>query len=92
MKVKNILFDSQFEKLFEKYKYKLTLKQKENLKEKLKIFKEDIFDDSLKTHKLSWKLKDYYSFRISYKDRIRFKILDDGDVFFYYIWDHDDVY
>ncbi len=31
MKVKNILFDSQFEKLFEKYKGKLTPKQKYNL-------------------------------------------------------------
>jgi hypothetical protein len=53
MKVKNILFDSAFEKKFQKYKDRLTTKQKEILKEKLTIFKNDIFDESLKTHKLS---------------------------------------
>lgn len=92
MKVKNILFDTRFEKSFQKYKEKLTQRQKDSLKERLSIFKENIFDESLKTHKLSWSLKDYYSFRISYKDRIKFKLLDDGDVFFFDIWNHDDVY
>jgi hypothetical protein len=53
MKVRSILFDSRFEKLFQKYKEKLTQKQKDSLKEKLTIFKENIFDESLKTHKLS---------------------------------------
>ena len=53
MKVKNILFDDVFEKNFEKYKSKLNQKQKDNLKIKLLIFKENIFDDRLKTHKLS---------------------------------------
>jgi mRNA-degrading endonuclease RelE of RelBE toxin-antitoxin system len=53
MKIINILFDDQFEKQFQKYKEKLTPKQREKLKQKLEIFKEDIFDNSLKTHKLS---------------------------------------
>lgn len=92
MKVKNILFDSAFEKKFQKYKDRLTTKQKEILKEKLTIFKNDIFDESLKTHKLSWNLKDYYSFRISYKDRLKFKLQWNWEVFFYDIWDHDEVY
>ena len=34
MKVTKILFDPKFEKKFEKYKSKLTQKQKDNLKEK----------------------------------------------------------
>lgn len=92
MKVNNILFDDNFEKTFHKYKSKLTQKQRENLKNKLILFKNDIFDDSLKTHKLSWRLKDYYSFRITYKDRIKFKLVSNWDVYFYDIWNHDDIY
>lgn len=92
MKVISILFDSAFEKKFQKYKDKLTVKQKELLKEKILIFKDDIFDDRLKTHKLNWNLKDYYSFRISYKDRLKFKLLWNWNVFFYDVWDHDDIY
>lgn len=76
MKVTNILFDNSFEKKFSKYKERLNEKEKENLKYKLSLFKENIFDEKLKTHKLSWRLKDYYSFRINYKDRLKFKLLD----------------
>ncbi len=92
MKVKSILFDSVFEKKFQKYKDKLTEKQKNILRDKLKIFKENIFDNSLKTHKLSWNLKDYYSFRIDYKNRLKFKNLWNWNVCFYDIWGHDKVY
>ncbi len=53
MKVTKILFDAKFEKKFEKYKSKLTQKQKDNLKQKLSIFKENAFDSRLSTHKLS---------------------------------------
>ncbi|MBS9784224.1 hypothetical protein KGV55_02650 [Candidatus Gracilibacteria bacterium] len=71
---------------------KLTPKEKIILKEKLTLFKENIFESSLKTHKLSGGFKDYYSFRISYKDRIRFKVIEEGVVFFYDIGNHDTVY
>ncbi|PID84279.1 hypothetical protein CSB09_01740 [Candidatus Gracilibacteria bacterium] len=73
-------------------KTKLSPKEKRALKEKLKIFKEDTFDSRLKTHRLSGGFKDYYSFRISYKDRIRFKIVDEGIIFFYDIGNHNSVY
>ena len=92
MKVRNILFDSQFERKFQKYKEKLTSKQKDNIKVKLMIFKENIFDERLKTHKLSWNLKDYYSIRINFRERLKFKLLPDWDVFFYDVWSHDDIY
>ena len=92
MKVTKILFDAKFEKKFEKYKSKLTQKQKDNLKQKLSIFKENAFDSRLSTHKLSWKLQDYYSFSITYKDRLKFKLLEDATVYFYDIWSHDEVY
>ncbi len=75
MKVNNILFDNSFEKKFQKYKERITPKQRKDLSDKLEIFIQDIFSESLKNNKLSGWLKDYYSFRISYKDRLKFKLL-----------------
>lgn len=92
MKVKEILFDNKFQTKFEKYKLKLSLKEKENLKSKISIFKENIFDSRLKTHSLKWILKWYYSFSITYKDRLKFKIVEEWVVFFYDIWNHDEIY
>ena len=47
MQVKQILFDSSFEKKFQKYKNKLTEKELNNLKVKFAIFKENIFNPQL---------------------------------------------
>ncbi len=52
MKVKNIVYDPPFEKRYKKYLKKLTPKGKEVLKERLNIFKNNIFDKRLGTHKL----------------------------------------
>jgi hypothetical protein len=49
MKPKSIHFDSVFEKRWHKYLTGLTEKQKEPLRERLAIFKEDVFDKRLKT-------------------------------------------
>jgi len=57
-----------------KYLAGLTEKQKEHLRERLAIFKEDVFDKRLKTHRLKGNLKEYYAFSISYSDRIVFKV------------------
>ena len=80
MKPKSIQFDSVFEKHWHKYLTGLTEKQKEQVKERLKIFQEDIFDKRLKTHRLKGNLKEYSAFSISYSDRIVFKILKDNSV------------
>ena len=50
MKPKAILYDATFEKQWDKYLKKLTVKEKEQLKDRLSIFKEDAFDKRLKTH------------------------------------------
>jgi addiction module RelE/StbE family toxin len=42
------------------------------LEKKEKIFREDIFDKRLKTHRLKGELQDFYSFSISYHWRIVF--------------------
>lgn len=56
MKPKSIQYDSVFEKRWHKYLTGLTEKQKVQLKERLTIFKEDIFDKRLKTHRLKGNL------------------------------------
>lgn len=53
MKVEQILFDIAFEKKFEKYKQKLTQKERDNLRDKLMIFRKNIFDERLNTHRLN---------------------------------------
>lgn len=60
-------------------------------KEKESIFKVDIFDKKLKTHKLHGKLSDFYSFSINYKYRVIFKILN-NKVRVVFIGKHDIYY
>ena len=87
--IKKIVFDSSFKKDFEKYKNRLSDKKVGRLKERLLIFKKDPFDSRLKTHKLKGNLKNYWSFSISYSDRILFRFLDNETVFFIDIGNHD---
>ena len=86
--LKKIVFDASFEKSFEKYKNKLSDKKTSQLKKKLLIFKKDPFDKKLKTHKLKGNLKNYWSFSVSYSDRILFRFVDDETVFFIDIGNH----
>jgi len=92
MKPKSIHYDGVFEKHWLKYLAGLTEKQKEHLRERLAIFKGDVFDKRLKTHRLKGNLKEYYAFSISYSDRIVFKIIEDSSVYFIEIGGHDVCY
>ena len=92
MKPKSIHFDSVFEKHWNKYLTGLTEKQKEQLRERFAIFKEDVFDKRLKTHRLKGNLKEYYAFSINYSDRIVFKIIQDKSVYFIEVGSHDVCY
>ena len=92
MKPNAILYDSAFEKQWLKYLKKLTAKEKEQLKERLSIFREDAFDKRLKTHHLKGNLKEYYAFSISHSDRIVFRLLDDEEILFIEIGSHDICY
>ncbi len=92
MRPKKIAYDAAFERKFEKYKRQLTEAERKRLKTRLEIFKEDIFDSRLKTHKLKGDMSSYYAFSISYSDRIVFKILDGESVYFVEIGSHDVCY
>lgn len=68
MKPKRIKYSTNFFKdlrKFPKSQLKFLVKQEE-------IFKKDVFDPRLKTHKLKGDLKEFYAFSISYHWRIIF--------------------
>jgi mRNA-degrading endonuclease YafQ of YafQ-DinJ toxin-antitoxin module len=92
MKPRAIRHDATFEKQWAKYLKKLTEKEKEQLKDRLVIFKEDVFDRRLKTHHLKGNLKEYYAFSLGYSDRIVFKLLDNEEILFIEIGSHDFCY
>ena len=53
------------------------------------IFRNNPFEARLKTHKLSGKLKDYYSFSVDYQTRIIFEIRNKNTIWFHYVGTHE---
>lgn len=53
------------------------------------IFRKNPFNPSLKTHKLSGRLKWFWSFSVGYKYRIIFEITNDESICFHAIGTHD---
>ena len=52
----------------------------------------DPFTQSLKTHKLSGELKEFWSFSLDYDQRVLFYFTDDGKAVFVDTSSHDEVY
>jgi mRNA-degrading endonuclease YafQ of YafQ-DinJ toxin-antitoxin module len=46
----------------------------------------------LKTHKLSGKLQEFWSFSVDYDERVLFYFMEDGKAVFVDIGSHDEVY
>lgn len=84
IKVKELKTTSKFDNSFKKLPINV---QQEALK-KEKVFIRNIFDKSLKTHKLRGNLKDYYSFSITYSYRILFSYEENEIITFLNIGDH----
>lgn len=57
---------------------RIPLKVRRKALRKEKILMEDPFNPSLRTHKLSGKLKNYWSFSVDYQYRIVFRFLGEG--------------
>lgn len=53
------------------------------------LFRKDPFSPVLKTHKLKGKLKDLWSFSITYKHRILFETLKENEYLFHDIGGHE---
>lgn len=79
-----IYYSSKFAKEYKRLPHKV----KKVAEKKEKIFRKDPFDSSLKTHKLTGKLKDYYSFSIDYQFRIIFEFVLE-DVWFHSVGTHE---
>jgi mRNA-degrading endonuclease YafQ of YafQ-DinJ toxin-antitoxin module len=86
-----VSFSSSFRRAFKK-----RVKGKTDLEArfwtKIEVFTADPFEPSLKTHKLSGKLKDLWSFSLEYDERVVFYFTDDGNAVFVDVGNHDEVY
>ena len=86
-----VAFSSSFIRAFHK-QMKSTPKIRSQFDEKLQIFLDNPFDPRLKTHKLSGKLSEIWSFSISYQLRITFSFIESNKVIFENIGNHDFIY
>ncbi len=80
-----VYYSSKFAKEYKR----LPLKVKIATEKKEKIFRRNPHDTRLKTHKLSGKLKDYYSFSIDYQYRIVFEFVGKKTVWFHSVGTHE---
>jgi len=85
MQIINIIYEPHFERAFKKLPPHL----KTAFIARLPVFMRNCFDPKLKTHKLSGKLKNKWSFSLDYSYRVLFSFLEDGQVGFIDVGDHD---
>ena len=84
-------FSSSFKKSFKKrIKGKTTLENE--FWERIELFKIDPFHDSLRTLKLSGKLKNLWSSKVDFETRVIFLFVDENHALFVDIGTHEDVY
>ena len=69
MKIRKFFYNSDFKKKIKK----LPVKEKTIIIKKINFFLADPFSATLKTHRLIGKLKNYWSFSVSFKARIIFR-------------------
>ena len=86
-----IAFSSSFKRAF-KRRIAGDAERENRFRIKIESFKNNPFESSLKTHKLSGKLKDYWSFSVEYDVRIIFYFVDDENVLLIDIGSHKEVY
>jgi mRNA-degrading endonuclease YafQ of YafQ-DinJ toxin-antitoxin module len=86
-----VSFSSSFKRGFKK-RIKGNTDLEERFWQKLEQFTVDPFDPSLKTHKLSGKLKEYWSFSVDYDERVLLYFTEDEKAVFVDIGSHDEVY
>ena len=66
----------------------LAVREKSTVIEREEIFKANCFDPRLKTHKLRGKLKEYWSFSLTYSHRVLFEFIEEDAVAFIDVGDH----
>ena len=85
MEISNILVTARFERQYKKFpgKVKIAAKEKEA------IFRSDPLDARLAMHKLHGREKGVWAFSITHSYRVKFTLLDPGEVLFLEIGTHD---
>ena len=86
-----VSFSSTFKRAFKK-RIKGNTDLEEKFWKKLELFTLDPYDSILKTHKLSGKLKEFWSFSVDYDERVLFYFTEDENAVFVDIGSHDEVY
>jgi len=86
-----VAFSSSFKRAF-KRRIKGNTALETRFWEKLEIFRNNPFDQRLRTHKLSRRLKDLWSFSVEYDLRIVFAFLKGDQALFVDIGTHEEVY
>ncbi|AFZ36406.1 hypothetical protein Sta7437_2886 [Stanieria cyanosphaera PCC 7437] len=86
-----VSFSSSFKRSFKK-RIKSNSELEARFWQKLARFTVNPFDQSLKTHKLSGKLQELWSFTIDYDARVLFYFTEEGNAVFVDIGSHDQVY
>jgi mRNA-degrading endonuclease YafQ of YafQ-DinJ toxin-antitoxin module len=72
--------------------FRRSFKKRIKGKAKLEAFTKNPFSPSLRTHKLSGKLENLWSFTIEYDQRVLFYFIDNKNAVFIDIGNHDEVY
>ncbi|MCX6712551.1 MAG: type II toxin-antitoxin system mRNA interferase toxin, RelE/StbE family [Candidatus Vogelbacteria bacterium] len=80
-----ILYTSRFLRAYKK----LSAEIKNKVEEKEKVILKDIFNKTLKTHKLRGDFEGFYALSVDYKNRIIFELDGETTVVFYDIGSHD---
>ena len=86
-----IIWDETFIKILRKWRKKhpdLIAK----FEERLNIFVQNPFESTLRTHRLSGELKDFWAMSITYQYRLVFKFLPENRVLLIDLGTHDEVY
>lgn len=78
MRVRKVYYTPTFRKNWQK----IPKSVKKKAQKKEKIFRQSAFQPALLTHKLSGKLKNYWSFSVDYHWRIVFRFLKKDEVLF----------
>jgi addiction module RelE/StbE family toxin len=86
-----IAYSSSFKRAFKK-RIKNRAETEVKFWEMIKLFLENPFDERLKTHKLSGKLRDLWSFTIEYDVRVIFYFAEEQKAVFVDVGKHDEVY
>jgi addiction module RelE/StbE family toxin len=80
-----IFYTKKFEREYKKLSKEIKLK----VESREVIFRKNQHALTLKTHKLSGELGDFWSFSVDFSYRIIFEFVDQGNVFFHSIGSHD---